>query len=305
MQTASANFTWTDVVERYFNLFPEIYAVTHSSFLNETGACLVGQGAEGIWFGGYHPPYGNCTLDSGIFQLAVLPIGEFIYFQADNVGAFANPVAAERLCATGPVDTPEDDMLVVAVDGIVAYNQSASNGGVNATLAMTDQFEFSWDISNTTQAGKLNQITLATNTPNFPNPAETVADAFMYTAATLADPTLAAPPNGTAPAYPNFWVFQGFAGGHFLAVDLTTAPSSFNISTLDYLYTANVSSRATADSCALCGMCPPGESCPLNTTAFPENPPDFCETQTAAISNISGDQPIDGLGPFTWSISVV
>jgi len=30
-------------------------------------------------------------------QLAVLPVGEYIYFQADNVGAFANPVAAEQL----------------------------------------------------------------------------------------------------------------------------------------------------------------------------------------------------------------
>ncbi len=30
-------------------------------------------------------------------QLAVLPIGEYIYFQADNLGAFANPVAAEQL----------------------------------------------------------------------------------------------------------------------------------------------------------------------------------------------------------------
>ncbi len=100
-------------------------------------------------------------------------------------------------------------------------------------------------------------------------------------------------------------MFQGFAGGHFLAVDLTTAPPSFNISTLDYQYTSDVSSRATADSCGLCGMCPPGDSCPLNTTAFPENPPDFCDTQTAAIFDISGEGPTDGLGPFTWSISVV
>jgi len=30
-------------------------------------------------------------------QLAVLPIGEYIYLQADNLGAFANPVAAEQL----------------------------------------------------------------------------------------------------------------------------------------------------------------------------------------------------------------
>ncbi len=30
-------------------------------------------------------------------QLAVLPIGEYIYLQADNIGAFANPAAAEQL----------------------------------------------------------------------------------------------------------------------------------------------------------------------------------------------------------------
>ena len=30
-------------------------------------------------------------------QLAVLPVGEFIYFQADNIGSFANPVEAEQL----------------------------------------------------------------------------------------------------------------------------------------------------------------------------------------------------------------
>lgn len=30
-------------------------------------------------------------------QLAVLPIGEYIYFQQDNIGDFANPVAAEKL----------------------------------------------------------------------------------------------------------------------------------------------------------------------------------------------------------------
>ena len=59
--------------------------------------------------------------------------------------------------------------------------------------------QFAWDISNTTQAGQLNQATLAMGSPNFPNPAETRIDALLYTAATLADPTLAAPPNGTAP----------------------------------------------------------------------------------------------------------
>ncbi|KAL0035037.1 hypothetical protein WJX79_007801 [Trebouxia sp. C0005] len=252
MQTASANFTWNDVIERYFDFFPVLYAVTDGPFVNETGACLVGQGTEGIWFGGYRPAYANCTIDSAIFQLAVLPIGEYIFFQADNLGAFANPVAAEQLCAFGSIDTPEDDMMVIAVDGLVAYNQSASNGGANATLAMTDQFEFAWDITNTTEAGNIDQMSLAQSSPNFPNPAETRIDALMYTVATLADPTLAAPPNGTAPAYPNFWVFQGFAGGHFLAVDLTSAPSSFNISTLEYQYTSNVSARATADSCGLC-----------------------------------------------------
>ncbi len=65
--------------------------------------------------------------------------------------------------------------------------------------------QFAWDIRNTTQAGKLNQINLATNARNFP--AETMADAFMYTAATLADPTLAsaAPPNGTAPVCLQSW----------------------------------------------------------------------------------------------------
>jgi len=37
-------------------------------------------------------------------------------------------------CATGPIDTPEDDMLVIAVDGVVAYNQSASSEYVHKAL---------------------------------------------------------------------------------------------------------------------------------------------------------------------------
>lgn len=65
--------------------------------------------------------------------------------------------------------------------------------------------QFAWDISNTTEAGKLNQMNLATDSPNFPNPAETRIDALMYTAATLADPTLAAPPNDTAPVSLPSW----------------------------------------------------------------------------------------------------
>ena len=65
--------------------------------------------------------------------------------------------------------------------------------------------QFAWDISNTTEAGKLNQNSLASDSPNFPNPAETRIDALMYTVATLADPTLAAPPNGTAPVSLPSW----------------------------------------------------------------------------------------------------
>ncbi len=65
--------------------------------------------------------------------------------------------------------------------------------------------QFAWDISNTTEAGKLNQMNLATDSPNFPNPAETRIDALMYTAATLADPTLAAPPIDTAPVSLPSW----------------------------------------------------------------------------------------------------
>jgi len=63
--------------------------------------------------------------------------------------------------------------------------------------------QFAWDISNMTQVGKLNQISLATDSPNFS--AETMIDALMYTAATLADPTLAAPPNGPAPVCLHSW----------------------------------------------------------------------------------------------------
>jgi len=65
--------------------------------------------------------------------------------------------------------------------------------------------QFAWDISNTTEAGRLNQMTLAADSPNFPNPAETRIDALMYTAATLADPTLAAPPNDAAPVSLQSW----------------------------------------------------------------------------------------------------
>ncbi len=46
--------------------------VTDSPFVNDTGACLVGQGTEGIWFGGYRPSYANCTVDSAIFQAWLL-----------------------------------------------------------------------------------------------------------------------------------------------------------------------------------------------------------------------------------------
>lgn len=46
--------------------------VTDGPFVNETGACLVGQGTEGIWFGGYRPAYANCTIDSAIFQVWLL-----------------------------------------------------------------------------------------------------------------------------------------------------------------------------------------------------------------------------------------
>lgn len=48
-------------------------------------------------------------------------------------------------------------------------------------------------------------MSLAQSSPNFPNPAETRIDALMYTVATLADPTLAAPPNGTAPVSLQSW----------------------------------------------------------------------------------------------------
>ena len=106
-------------------------------------------------------------------------------------------------------------------------------------------------------------------------------------------------------AYPSFWTFQGFAGGHYIAIDLTAAPPSFSISTLDYQYTYDLTSRATADTCALCGICPSGEACPLDTPAYPENPPDYCDMETAGTEDISGDGPGDGLGPFTWNISVV
>jgi len=63
--------------------------------------------------------------------------------------------------------------------------------------------QFAWDISNMTQVGKLNQISLATDSPNFS--VETMIDALMYTAASLADPTLAAPPNNTAPVSLQSW----------------------------------------------------------------------------------------------------
>ena len=59
--------------------------------------------------------------------------------------------------------------------------------------------QFAWDITNTTVAGQLDQGIIATGSPNFPDPAERVIEALLNTAATVADPTLAAPPNGSAP----------------------------------------------------------------------------------------------------------
>ena len=56
-------------------------------------------------------------------QLAVLPVGEFIYFQADNIGAFANPVEAEKLVRLMIVRLHSTGALVlpVASEGNTPY----------------------------------------------------------------------------------------------------------------------------------------------------------------------------------------
>ena len=59
--------------------------------------------------------------------------------------------------------------------------------------------QFAWDITNTTVAGQLDQGAIASDSPNFPDPAERAIDALINTAATVADPSLAAPPSGSAP----------------------------------------------------------------------------------------------------------
>lgn len=98
--------------------------------------------------------------------------------------------------------------------------------------------------------------------------------------------------------YPDFIVVQAYAGGHFVAVDLAKAPANFELSSLFFQYNFDLTDRATADSCAACGLCKKGEACPLVGKAFPDNPPDFC-APVGSMNNTAVN------GPFTWSITVV
>lgn len=101
--------------------------------------------------------------------------------------------------------------------------------------------------------------------------------------------------------YPDFVVFQTYAGGHFVAVDLQKAPAHFELTSLFWQLKYDLRDRATADSCATCGICKNVDDCPLVGKAFPDNSPDACVAPTLGTMNSTKD----GDGPFTWSITIV
>ena len=49
-----------------------IFQVDAAPFVNDTEACLVLQGTEGVWFGGYRPSYANCSINQAIYQVLLI-----------------------------------------------------------------------------------------------------------------------------------------------------------------------------------------------------------------------------------------
>lgn len=64
----------------------------------------------------------------------------------------------------------------------------------SALILLSLWVQLPFDISNSTMAGMINQANIASDSPNFPDPAHRSVDALIQTAATLKDPSLAAPP---------------------------------------------------------------------------------------------------------------
>ncbi|KAL3148923.1 hypothetical protein ABBQ32_001789 [Trebouxia sp. C0010 RCD-2024] len=198
LKAAGGEYSFGDAVQQYLEFVSAPRIEVLANFENDTGACNIQQPATGLWFGSQRTPYAECSIDKTFYQYALFAVGGLVYFSLDNFGAFANPDSAEQLCAYGIVDSTDDDQLVAAINGQVVYNKTgADDGGPTETLVRTSKFTFPLDIRNSTPAGQANQASIAQASPNYPDPSHRRVDALFQTAATLKDPSLAAPPTNS------------------------------------------------------------------------------------------------------------